>query len=199
MFRFYKLFFLGCVATTSFGCQAILDYPVDRAKDFVDVVGFDIYWGQGVVVHGQMTKLAQVGLGSFDGDILKCHRRACGVVEEMRSEGGLPFYYFTAYDRKIRLGNTRFWSQDLSGIGEVHYNLKDPNDRGFYEFGATLGVMVGLGFDIDLLQTLDFMTGWFGIDFGRDDARNKGRQRVENPRYKSVDQQPVSGEVVVDE
>lgn len=183
---------LVCLVTTSTGCEAILDYPVDRAKDLVDVIGLELYWGQGVVAHAQATKMVQLGLGTFDGDVMKYHRRVAGMVEEMRAEAGFPLYYFTIYDRKPLTENPEFLEQQLEGLGEVHYSLTDPHDRGFYDIGATLVAFFGVGVSIDLYQTLDFMTGWLGVDIGRDDARNHKRKPVANPRYKSTAETPIS-------
>ena len=194
MARFYRSVFLCMMAAASVGCSAIVNYPVDRANDLIDIVGFDVYWGQGVVLHGQATKLAQLGVGSFDGDILKYHRCSFGVMEEIRSEAGLPLYYFSIYDRKPRVGNQLFLDQyrKTKGLGKVHYSLIDPHDRGFYEMGATVVLFAGVGFSLDVFQSLDFIMGWIGIDIARDDARNKNRPRVGNPRYESAAELPIS-------
>lgn len=183
---------------TPTGCS-VLHYPVDRAKDLVDVVGFDLYWGQGVIAHAQATKMVQLGVGSFDGNILKIHNRAIGVVEEIRSEAGLPFYYFTVYDRKAVAGNDKFLKRhrEITGLGEVQYNLADPQDRGFYAVGANLALFIGAGVDVDLFQALDFMTGWLFFDLGRDDYRNRDREPVENPRYKGTGDRPISGDLTL--
>lgn len=189
------------VVATSAGCETIKNYPVDRAKDFVDMVGFNLYWGQGFIAQGRMTKIAQMGVGSFDGEIVKYQRRALGVVEELRSEAGVPLFYFTAYDRCIPPGRFatetfRKQHQQMTGLGAVHYNLRDPNDRGFYEVGADVAVFLGLGVNVDVYQVMDFVIGWFGIDIGKDDARHRHRKPVANPRYQGVEKTPLSGEEV---
>ncbi|HLU47062.1 MAG TPA: hypothetical protein VK116_03225 [Planctomycetota bacterium] len=186
----------GC-AGRSIG-QAIVDYPIDRAADLIDILGFDLYWGRGVLAQAQATKVVQAGAGTFDGKILKYARRSIGISQELRAEAGLPLYYFTAYDRKAVAGNERFLENhaDLEGLGEAHYNLTDPNDRGFYEVGGRAAVFVGVGVSFDVLQLADFFVGFFGADIGNDDRRHQAdptNEPIENPRYKGPGDRPISG------
>jgi hypothetical protein len=175
------------------------DYFGDRAKDLGDVVGLDVYWGQGILAHGRATKFAQMGAGIFDGDILKYRRRAAGIVDEMRSEGGVPLYYYTAYDRAVRSGTEEFLRRHedphhLARLGKAQYSLTDPHDRGFYEVGIDAALFVGLGLSVDIFQTFDFVLGWFLIDLGRDDSWNEDREPVSGPRYyKPIKETPISG------
>lgn len=187
----------GCGGGRTVG-QSILDYPRDRAMDLVDVLGFEFYSGQGVLAHVQMTKIAQLGAGTFDGDILRCDRRALGWIQEMRAEAGLPFYYFTIYDRAPHWGNTTLIEriEAMEHLGEVQYSLTDPDDRGFYQVGGRLAVCLGLGAHVDLFQTMDFFMGWLGLDIGRDDVRHQVQpdvERVTGPRYEPVGSRPISG------
>lgn len=191
-------FTLCLVGVVTVGCQNVGDYFEDRGKDFTDIVSLELYWGQGIVANARMTKVAQMGVGAFDGDILKYSRRAFGVVEEARAEAGVPFYYFTAYDRQVLRGNEEFLARHedpahLARLGVAQYNLTDSDDRGFYEFGGSAAFFVGLGLGVDLLQILDFTTGWFLVDIGRDDIRNSGRDDVSNPRFEPIGDTPISG------
>jgi hypothetical protein len=199
MSRFaFLLLTISFLSFLNVGC-VVGDYFGDRFQDFSDVASCELYWGQGIQVNGRITKVAQMGLGAFDGDALKYNRRAVGVVEEMHAEAGVPLLYFTAYDRKVLRGNEEFVSrhedpEHVAKLGKAHYNLTDPHDRGFYEVGAHLTAFVGVGASVDILQTLDFVLGWMLIDIGRDDTWSEDREPVANPRYEAIGDTPVSEE-----
>jgi hypothetical protein len=188
--------------STAVGCETLVNYPVDRAMDLADVAGINFYWGQGGLAHARATKIVQGGVGAFDGDIFKLGNRSYGLVEEMRSEAGLPLFYFTAYDRKPvpECSSALFVTENsnLEGLGKAHYNLTDKQDRGFYELGIDVALFAGVGFSIDFFQVLDFTLGWVGIDIAKDDARHSSRQRVKNPRYEGIKGTPVTGHTDVE-
>ena len=183
----------------SSGCQSVVDYPVDRAKDFIDIVGVDFYWGQGVLANIRATKLVQAGIGKFDGCHASYATRACGVAEEIRAEAGLPLYYFTMYDRTATdMSNENFVERLAAetGYGEVKYNLTDPQDRSYYQVGANAAVFVGLGLNVDIFQVLDFGLGIFGLDIGKDDSRYDDVPDVHGPRFERISDLPVSEGIV---
>jgi hypothetical protein len=186
--------------------QSIVDYPIDRAKDLMDVIGFEFYWGQGLLAQAQATKFAQIGAGTFDGEILSYRCRSLGAANELRAEAGLPLYYFAAYDRSPIFGITDAYLEshkDKTGLGEVHYSLTDPNDRGFYEVGGRLTAFLGVGLWVDVLQACDFFAGFVGADIGRDDRRHMDEDPDDSPRpapirgpwYKGPSDRPLSGGV----
>jgi hypothetical protein len=168
---------------------------MDRVNDLTDVVGAEFYWGQGLLANVRGTKLVQVGVGTFDGNIASYDRRAMGVATEMRAEGGFPLYYFTTYDRKSEIGNDVFNQRvaDVENPGVGKYNLTDPQDRSFYQVGGTLAAFVGVGVHVDFLQALDFVVGLIGLDIGKDDARFREVQPpVKGPRFERISDLPVT-------
>jgi hypothetical protein len=177
------------------GCGVIANYPIDRANDLVDIFGAEFYWGQGILANARGTKIVQAGIGAFDGSIASCDKRAIGVASEVRAEGGLPLYYFTTYDRRADMGNRTFDQRvaAIDELGKVKYNLTDPHDRSFYQVGASVAAFIGVGVNVDLLQTLDFVVGLVGLDIGRDDKRHQGvEEPVHGPRLEEISDLPVT-------
>ncbi len=180
---------------TATGCGSIASYPMDRVNDLGDIFSANFYWGQGVLANMRGTKIVQAGVGTFDGNIASWDRRAVGVSRELRAEGGFPFYYFTTYDRKSEIGNPLFNTriENIENPGEVKFNLTDPDDRAFYQVGVDVAAFVGVGVSVDLLQTIDFVFGIFGLDIGKDDARHQEVQPpVHGPIYEKVSDLPVT-------
>ncbi|RME03942.1 MAG: hypothetical protein D6805_04660 [Planctomycetota bacterium] len=134
----------------------------------------------------RFTKFFQFGSGAFKGTTYGTLGRGVGVWKETRGEYGLFIFYFSQVEREFVSGNQALKDkltdpeknkkhQDF-GFETAAKKLSDvdalqPRDRGLLDIGFGAQI-VTLGFDINFnpIEFGDFLLGWIGIDYQKDDS-----------------------------
>jgi len=164
----------------------------DRGRDLARVVEVDGGVGTGFNAHLGFSHVAEAGLGWYSGTRWGLREGAFVRVEEERAEFGIPFVYLhevrqhvvggamagrdTA--RMLAPGYERFPLQWFTG------QLTDREPLDFHVGGNF--ALIGAGLSIRPLAILDFLGGFVGIDFRRNDL---GRREVSDllPDLRSAD------------
>jgi hypothetical protein len=144
-------------------------YFLSRWYDLLDIVDFSVGAGPGFLVHAQVTKLAQVGIGYSDSRRFGLRGRSPGVWREIRQEVGVSLLYYQKIEREKIAGwveTMRCEKMDLD-TAEVYGN---NNDRSFLGVGATVHLGVLVDVNVRPMQAIDFVLGLFTIDVLDDDT-----------------------------
>jgi len=124
--------------------RRIAYYVPNRVVDFLDIWRFNAGVGLGLCINIRPTKGLQAGFGAYDSVRFGLRGRRRPFWHEWSLEGGFDGMYY-------ELGQT---------------------ERGFYEFGGTIHVLVvGLDAAFDIEEAIDFVYGVFLSDPEDDDFR----------------------------
>ncbi len=169
------LFLTGCGGT----------YWKDRANDFGDIVHADFAVGNGL---GIRAKAAVVHTGLGWGQMYHCGilKQAPGQhnVQAARSEksgaflirsseqimAGTPDPHGGDWDDAQATVSDRCWLIHLPGMDA---KSAEPDTKWWDALDCELGIdaaMVGFRYGVRPGQILDFVLGWFAVDFARDDT-----------------------------
>lgn len=149
----------------------VLLWLPDRALDLMDVVTFELHTGVGIFADAHATRAVQLAAGarSIDGFGLHDHRSL-----GMRSQGEVALAAGMAGAQSYASGIVG--TSGVYGAADGFAGLHEPGDplyqsfRDYWAIGASATVgMFGAEFDFHPVQLADFVAGWLGIDFLRDD------------------------------
>ena len=149
----------------------VLLYLPDRLLDLMDVVTFGVHFGYGAFASVHATRAAQFagGFRSTGGPGLH-DQRSLGIKSQ--SEVGLTLVAVGANSFTTGL----IGSSGVRGAADSIVGLHKPGMpayqtvRDYWSMGAsaTAGI-VGAEAELHPVQLVDFLVGWFGIDFLHDD------------------------------
>ncbi|MCB2154318.1 hypothetical protein KQI84_05490 [bacterium] len=153
-------------------------YVEDRVCDFADMfrlrVGVPRH-GEGYGVKARATSLAQIGFVHYNGHYFGMERRALGLSEERRTEGGISVFYSSANEMIPNWGNqflsaNTLWSEIENRRIMRNYEYWDDGRGHFLSVGAEVATPI-LGIDVGVYpsEALDFVTGFVCIDPFNDD------------------------------
>ena len=127
----------------------------DTWWDFWDIVTIDASFGDGFILNAHATRLAQAGLGWFDGLRVGWNQRASGTWAERGYEYGLGPFYWRDKAKEAVYGNRILFEQDLAYTGfELDKNHVDGEK---FDLGARVHLAwVGLEADVHPKEILDF-------------------------------------------
>ena len=152
------------------GCS----YMADRGLDLAQTVDLSVGFSEGVDVNARVTKLAQIGFGSYRGSYwLGLKDGLLDVWQEERSELGIgPLYVHEVFRSKgSRLLDIRYPLFGDAGFREHCLDLTHLSDRGLLDVGVTLNaVFFGLDAAVKTTEIVDFVCGLFVFDLLQDDA-----------------------------
>ena len=153
-------------------------YVEDRVCDFADIFRLRLgvpRHGEGYGVKVRATALAQLGFVHYNGHYFGMERRALGLSEERRTEGGVSLLYASRNEMIPNWGNQFLSANTLWTEIEnrrIIRNFPDWDDgRGhFLSAGAEVATPI-LGVDVGVYpsELLDFVTGFVCIDPFNDD------------------------------
>ena len=145
----------------------LLSFIKKRFFDAIDTFSFRITVGPGLRAHARVTQVFQVGLGkmgaaeassmgySFPLYKLGFIKREGGLWEERSHEIGISLFYFYK-----SLGESLGGNKTTFGV----------EDRGFWDIGAAFHwFLIGAEAEVRIDEGLDFVFGFFGMDFMDDD------------------------------
>lgn len=156
----------------------VLQYAEDRADDLMDIFRLRVGIprdGEAYGIKARATSLAQVGYVHFEGRYVGMERRALGVTDERRTEGGLSLAYGSQNEMYSHWGNsfleeTGSWSQaeDRRIIRNLPY--WDDGRGHFLSVGTEIATPL-ISFDVGVYpeEAVDFVTGIFTLDPFNDD------------------------------
>jgi hypothetical protein len=147
----------------------------DRGRDAAKILEFDVGVPSGLEAHLGVSHVAEFGLGWYSGRRWGLRDGGFVTLDEDRAEFGVPILYLHEVQQYAVAGSmpgrggeqplqtdySRFPLQWFSG----QLLDRDPLDL---HIGAT-AVFVSGGFSFRTLALGDFLLGWFGVDFRRDD------------------------------
>lgn len=144
----------------------VLNYFIDRSKDFVDMFDVSAGFGPGFLVHARATKIAQAGGGYSDSWRLGMRGRTGGVFRETRREVGVSLFTWTQTDRECYAGNIEKMHAE-----KMELDTLDKGDRSFFGIGATVHAgIVAADVGFRPVELFDFILGLFTIDICEDDG-----------------------------
>ncbi len=150
--------------------RALLWLP-DRALDLMDVVTLEVHTGVGLFADAHATRAMQLlgGARSIDGFGLHDHR-SLGIRSQR--EAGLAVLMAGAQSYASGIVGTSGAYRAADGFAGLH-EPGDPlyqSSRDYWAIGVSAtAVMIGAELEFHPVQFADFVAGWFGIDFLRDD------------------------------
>ncbi len=171
------IFFLTIQSTFAF---SFLDYLIDRGNDFIDIfrIRFSIApKAKAIGVHARATCLAQIGFIYFDGHFVGMDRRAFGVWNESKMEGGISALYYTDIESDAPYGNS-FLDENTQWFNITDRGLIRNDiywDDGRYHpvsigVEAQLAILPGVDIGVYPEEIVDFIWGLFTFDFWQDDV-----------------------------
>ncbi len=145
-------------------------YMKARMYDFMDVFGFSMMFGVGLDVNVRATQLVQLGGGIYESRRLGFIGRFCGWWRESRTEGGVTVAYGQRLTRSEMEGPIRkYFPNDFYPRPET-LNMAGAKDRTADEIGATVFAFIfGVDAFVRPVELIDFVCGWFTVDFKDDD------------------------------
>lgn len=169
--------------------RGVGDYFHDRLQDLRDVAGAAVTVGPGLLAHARATQIFQVGGGYYTGYKLGTWHRSAGVWEQSETSGGAaPLFWIRTLSREgiygdiidIGVGDSdcdkavSFWAFLIRGDLHAHTGPDEQRahdlDQSFWDIGAGVHIgLIGLDAYVNPMEMLDFLLGWFGVDFMRDD------------------------------
>lgn len=130
--------------STKAGFRRLVYYLPNRLTDFLDILRINVAFGLGAGINIRPTKGLQLGVAAYDSVRVGLRGRRYPFWHEWSLEGGFDGMYYEG--------------------GET--------ERGFYEFGGTIHVLlVGFEAAFDIEEALDFGYGIFLSDPADDDFR----------------------------
>jgi hypothetical protein len=150
-------------------------YFQDRLKDASEVIEVGLGLSPGVEANARVTKVFQVGFGSYSGHWVGLREGHLAYWTEERSEMGFSLLYFHELTRTSRtLVDFRHPLPTESGYSTYMADMNLITDRGFFEIGLT-GNLVLVGFDVafEAAEFFDFLFGLVGVDILHDDCYSK--------------------------
>jgi len=158
---------------------SILNYLRDRGYDFLDMfrIRFSIApKAEAIGIHARATCLAQAGFIYFNGSFVGMDRRAFGVWNETKTEGGISALYYTRIESDAPYGN-QFLDENTQWFNITDRGLIRNDtywDDGRYHpvsigVEAQLGILPGIDIGIYPEEIVDFIWGIFTFDFWQDD------------------------------
>lgn len=161
---------LALAASTVGGCTPFL---VDRGRDFAQVMDLSAGYSEGLCVNLRATKFAQIGIGGYRGIYWTGLKSGeFDVWMEERAELGIgPLYMHEVFRTDgCRLLDIRHPLFGDPGFREISWDLAHLTDRGWFDFGATVNlVLVGLDASLKPAEFADFLAGFAGYDLLHDD------------------------------
>lgn len=157
-------------AERSIAAKALLYLP-DRLLDLLDVVSLDLHFGPGLFSEVHVTRGLQAGGGARAVGKLGWHykRQVGGCLEAEGSVAVLPVQargFFGSIAGSSGFQSTAEASAGLQGPSQPLYQ----EYRDFWGIGgSSTFIFFGVGGEIHPLQFVDFLAGWIGEDFLRDD------------------------------
>ncbi|MBN1867179.1 hypothetical protein JW916_07775 [Candidatus Sumerlaeota bacterium] len=147
----------------SAGKKALM-YPVNRLADFLDIASMNIGFGLGLRFNAHATRAAQLGAGAGVMSKVGLDGRRLGLFNESRSELSALCFTMEHYERVRAFGF----------VGPASTS-REP-DRLYLDArrftGVGMGVdaaIVGMEAELKPSEVVDFLAGFAGIDFKRDD------------------------------
>lgn len=149
-------------------------YAKARLYDFADIFGFSLLFGIGVDINARATQLFQIGGGIYESRRLGFIGRFCGWWRESRTEGGVTVAYGQRLTRSEMEGPIKkYFPNDFYPRPET-LNLPGAKDRTADEIGATVfAAFFGVDAFVRPVEFIDFLCGWFKVDFKDDDYELK--------------------------
>ena len=134
----------------------------------------------GVELNARVTKIVQVGLGSYSGDWIGLKEGRLTMWEEERVEMGLLFLYYQELYREggslLTIIHPHF---DDQGYHPYMNDLYLLTDRGVLEAGLTANlIFIGVDAAIDVSEITDFFLGWVGMDILDDDCYSRSLEEL---------------------
>ncbi|MEQ8820676.1 MAG: hypothetical protein RLY93_10550 [Sumerlaeia bacterium] len=181
--------------------QASAGYLADRGNDFLDIFRFRAgvpRHGEGYGAKVRATALAQAGFVHYNGSYWGLDRRAFGLVEEQRTEGGVSLAYASTHNVMPYWGNMWLDEDTIWHRAEERHIVRNlpywDNGRGhFFSLETEVATPI-FGIDLGLYPTeaIDFLTGIVTIDPWNDDASRIARSYEYRPAYiiPSTDPEP---------
>ena len=154
----------------SFRAKALLYLP-DRLLDLMDVVTFDVHCGIGAFADAHATRAMQVAAGLRSSGGIGVHgQRSLGFKSQ--SEAGLTLVAVGGSSFTTGLIGTsgrRGGADDFAGLHKpampAYQTVRD-----YWAIGASAtAAIVGAEVEFHPVQLVDFLAGWVGVDFLRDD------------------------------
>ncbi len=175
-----RLFPLAAVLLVGSGCAYLKDRGQDLAQSFDVAMGIS----EGVDVNLRVTKVMQVGVGSYHAP--RWFGLKDGLLdgwEEERSEIGIgPFYLHEVFRHDgARLLDIRHPLFGDPGFREHSNDLTHLTDRGWFDVGFTLNlVFLGVDFAFRTAEVADFLTGIGTYDLLDDDVWSPSDSTLED-------------------
>lgn len=165
------------------GCKA--PSMQDRSNDGAQIFRFNVGLGPGLLVNAQVTRVLQLGVGTYESRRYGFRDGHGWVWDERRYDmnliapiwgwedvpsvlhGGMPVtpLYGDQYDRLPPGEEPGGW-----GWAEMPLAINDKN-RGWFEVAANVHlIFVGVDAGIDFGEMADYVFGWFGLDLAGDDS-----------------------------
>lgn len=165
-----KLALLAALAALAPACA----YVKDRGLDLAQVADFSLGLSEGMDANLRVTKVAQVGVGSYRGIYwVGLKDGLVDVWEEERTELGFgPLYVHEVFrSRGCNLADIEHPLFGDPGFREHSFDLTHLTDRGWLDVGATLNlVFFGGDAAFKTAEAADFLTGVLGYDLLEDDV-----------------------------
>jgi len=172
--------FVKRVHSEAFSLGGVLS---QRLADLGDIIDFKVSAGKGYCVNLRATKFLQIGIG--EGEIKKSGwtkdgaRRYSGTWTEDFTEAGICFAYIRNFISITRIsGKTpvvRKPKDALTALMHIapQFDLENNLNRELLGVGLSLHVLVGVEAELKLTEIADFIAGFIGIDFKRDDLASR--------------------------
>lgn len=162
--------------------ESLLDgpsmYAKDRFNDFVDIFRLRLgvpRTGRGYGAKARVTTLAQAGYVRYDGNYFGIDRRAAGLFSEDRIEGGASIIYGSRQEMRGEWGNEYLRGDTQWSTVEDRRILRnlphwDDGRQRYLSAGAEVATpLLAVDAGVYPEEALDFVLGFFTIDFYTDD------------------------------
>ncbi len=156
------------------GENPIYTYFKDRVLDFWDIFGFKFHVGEGLLVHGRVTKFGQAGIGMCSGTKLGFKGRELGYWHEDRAEFGVSIFYINRSKKTPLICNTYMFDAEKRAArtsSATDLDLYRNDDRHWASCGANVFVgFIGIDVDVRIKEIFDFLVGIVTLDISEDDT-----------------------------
>jgi len=154
------------VMVACFGCRGTSDYVANRLSDLTDVACIDVDLNSyGLLVNaGPLMLGARSMMDIPDGPAYR-YRLGLGGLQRLRlgyRASGLiwPIEHFTVFRRQ-------YGDLDSGWLRRGGYYWRDLPAWG--SFGGSIGIFLGVGVHVDVVELADFVMGFLGEDIVHDD------------------------------
>lgn len=143
-------------------------YPVNRIRDFLDLMGFHVGFGFGLDANLHATRALQFGGGMSVVSSLGYEHHQFGLCNETKSALTLLPFQMEKFNRQSAFGGYA----DYRSAADLPWRYHGFRD--YWGFGGegTLGV-VSAGLELHPSQAVDLLTGIVGFDLSRDDLPSR--------------------------